>query len=269
MLLETTLYDQRLPSSLSYKTHFSRQLNCWSLRRSWSIACRRCSNYIFILGLTPGFNILRKDNCMPGRETFKVWDSVRRILETLRYVRLIYLLAGIPYIQLVNIDIDNPRCPISDNDLLDVLSGVPHQKLKNDSEVILLDGTNATCLAPFGEGRRLLWLQFVVTVPINSIEYFIVRLIVKELHCHLPGTVVMMKHPNSNSSVVKFVECGLMENPTDSLTGPMVCSFACPLKQPCGIGNKTLLTFRFERVPFSLKYNTNGQICTISLQFPS
>ena len=29
--------------------------NCRSLRCSWSIACRRCSNYIFILDLTPGF----------------------------------------------------------------------------------------------------------------------------------------------------------------------------------------------------------------------
>ena len=31
-------------------------------RCSWSIACRRCSNYIFILNLTPGFNGLGKDN---------------------------------------------------------------------------------------------------------------------------------------------------------------------------------------------------------------
>ena len=65
--------------------HFSRQLNCWSLRCSWSIACRRCSNYIFILHLTLGFNILRKDNCRPRRETFKFWDLVRLILEILRY----------------------------------------------------------------------------------------------------------------------------------------------------------------------------------------
>ena len=44
------------------------QLNCWSLRCSWSIACRRCSNYIFVLRLTPGFNILRKHNCKSRRE---------------------------------------------------------------------------------------------------------------------------------------------------------------------------------------------------------
>ena len=44
------------------------QLNCWSLRCSWSIACRRCSNYIFILDLTPGFNGLGKGNCKT-RET--------------------------------------------------------------------------------------------------------------------------------------------------------------------------------------------------------
>ena len=56
---------------------------CWSLRCSWSIACRRCFNYI-ILGLTPDFNILHKDNCKPRRETFKLWNSVCLIWEILR-----------------------------------------------------------------------------------------------------------------------------------------------------------------------------------------
>ena len=46
-------------------------LNCWSLRCSWSIACRRCSNYIFILHLTHGFNILRKNNYKPSRDRNK------------------------------------------------------------------------------------------------------------------------------------------------------------------------------------------------------
>ena len=65
---------------------FSRQLNCRSLRCSWSIACRRCSNYIFILDLTLGFNGLSKDNYMVRRETFKFRDLVRLIVETLRYI---------------------------------------------------------------------------------------------------------------------------------------------------------------------------------------
>ena len=65
--------------------HFSRQLNCWSLRCSWCIACRRCFNYVFIFHLTLGFNILCKDNCKPRRETFKFWDLVLLILEILRY----------------------------------------------------------------------------------------------------------------------------------------------------------------------------------------
>ena len=59
--------------------------NCWSLRCSWSIACRRCYNYIFILDLIPGFNGLDKDNCKTGQETFKVWDLVPLILEIWRY----------------------------------------------------------------------------------------------------------------------------------------------------------------------------------------
>ena len=45
-----------MTSNLLYKSHLRRQYNCWSLRCSWSIACRRCPNYIFILNLTPGSN---------------------------------------------------------------------------------------------------------------------------------------------------------------------------------------------------------------------
>ena len=43
---------------------------------------RRCSNYIFVLDLTHGFNILHNDNCRTGCETFKLWwDLVWLILE--------------------------------------------------------------------------------------------------------------------------------------------------------------------------------------------
>ena len=75
---------------------FSRQFNCWSLRCSWSIACRRCSNYIFLLHLTVGFNILRKDNFKPKREPVKFLDLVHLILEILRYIYIynICLLMG-------------------------------------------------------------------------------------------------------------------------------------------------------------------------------
>ena len=34
-------------------------------------ACRRCSNYIFILDFTPDFNGLGKDNAKTRRETYK------------------------------------------------------------------------------------------------------------------------------------------------------------------------------------------------------
>ena len=47
-----------------------------SLRCSWSIACRRYSNYIFILNLTPGFNGSGTGNCKTRRETFMFWDWV-------------------------------------------------------------------------------------------------------------------------------------------------------------------------------------------------
>ena len=66
--------------------HLSRQQICWSLRCGWIIACRRCSNYIFILDLTADFNGLVKDNCKARREILKFWDLVRLILEIWWYV---------------------------------------------------------------------------------------------------------------------------------------------------------------------------------------
>ena len=54
---------------------------CWSLRCSWSIACQRCSNYIFILHLTPGFSGLGKGNCKTRGETFKFRGLVHLILQ--------------------------------------------------------------------------------------------------------------------------------------------------------------------------------------------
>ena len=60
--------------------------NCRSLRCSWSIACRRCSNYIFILDLTSSFKGFGKDSRKTLRESFKCWDLVRLILETWRYL---------------------------------------------------------------------------------------------------------------------------------------------------------------------------------------
>ena len=45
------------------------------------IACQGCSNYIFSLDLTPGFNGLGKDSCDVRWESFKCWDLVWLILE--------------------------------------------------------------------------------------------------------------------------------------------------------------------------------------------
>ena len=66
--------ELHLPPNIWYKLHLSRQLSCWSLRCSKSIACLRCSNYIFILDLTPRFNRVRKYNCKARRETFTFCD---------------------------------------------------------------------------------------------------------------------------------------------------------------------------------------------------
>ena len=69
------------------RTLISKQQICWSFRCNWIIACRRCSNYIFILDLTRGFKWLGKDNFRTRRETFKFWDLIRLILEVWRYSR--------------------------------------------------------------------------------------------------------------------------------------------------------------------------------------
>ena len=44
-------------------------------------AYRRCSNYIFIFDITPGFSALDKVNCKTRPELFKFWDLMRLILE--------------------------------------------------------------------------------------------------------------------------------------------------------------------------------------------
>ena len=44
----------------------------------------RCSNYIYILHLTPGFNWLVKDNCKTRQKTFKFWDLERVVLDVWR-----------------------------------------------------------------------------------------------------------------------------------------------------------------------------------------
>ena len=49
-----------------------------------SLACRRCSNYNFILDSTPGVNGFGKDYFKTGRETFKFGDLMFLILKVWR-----------------------------------------------------------------------------------------------------------------------------------------------------------------------------------------
>ena len=80
-----------VPSNLWYRSRLSTQRICWSLRCSYSIACRRCSNYIFILDLTPGFNGSDKDNCETRRDSFEfLWFGASYITDFTVYVLYIY-----------------------------------------------------------------------------------------------------------------------------------------------------------------------------------
>ena len=65
-------------------SHISRQWSCRSLRCSWNIVCRRCSNYIFILYLTHGFNRLTKTNTRRDVKQISFWDLVWLILKVWR-----------------------------------------------------------------------------------------------------------------------------------------------------------------------------------------
>ena len=81
-------HEYRQTSSIK-RTLVSKK-NCWSLRCSWSIACRRCPNYIFILDLITGFNGLGKGNCKMRRELSNFCDLLRRILEIRWYIWMLF-----------------------------------------------------------------------------------------------------------------------------------------------------------------------------------
>ena len=75
-----------LSKSWDYITYFVQIFKACIIEDSERVsACRRCSNYIFILDLTPGFDGLGKGNCMMRRESFKFWFWVRLKLEILRH----------------------------------------------------------------------------------------------------------------------------------------------------------------------------------------
>ena len=78
--LNRVLEPCNISLNISYKTRLNRQQNCWSLRCSLSIACRRFAKYIFILDFAPGFNGLDKDNYETRWETFRFWNLVHLIL---------------------------------------------------------------------------------------------------------------------------------------------------------------------------------------------
>ena len=82
-----------LPQNLRYKTHFSRQWNCWSVRCSWS-----CSNYIFIIDLTPDFNRLARTTARRDKENLNFGFSASCIRD-LRH----------PYCRWVDLGIQSER----------------------------------------------------------------------------------------------------------------------------------------------------------------
>ena len=75
-------YNKVYRQTSNIRRTFIGQYTCWSLRCSWSIACRPCSSYIFILDLTHGSNGLGKGNYKTRRKTFKCYDLGRLIFDS-------------------------------------------------------------------------------------------------------------------------------------------------------------------------------------------
>ena len=88
---DCTSLSRKIPtvSNIVYSQISNRKQSYWSLRCSWSIAYRRCSNCIFIMDWTPLFNGLGKGDCKTRRETFQVWYLVRLILDIWRKFALV------------------------------------------------------------------------------------------------------------------------------------------------------------------------------------
>ena len=86
-VLKDSVSDRWYINTLWCKPQLSRQNTCWSLRCSWRIACRCCSMYILILDLTPVPKWIGQRQLQDEREKFKIWDSVRLLLEVLLYLK--------------------------------------------------------------------------------------------------------------------------------------------------------------------------------------
>ena len=164
--------------------HLSRQWNCWSLRCSWSIACRRCSNNIFILHWTLGFNILCKDNCKPSRETFRYCDLVRLILETLRY----FVITFITKIWLHNLLI-RPAIILSLG-LAYLISGASYSII--DSILMQFAATVQLALVPTGNGLVLNMWQNPCLYQLAQLER-----LRSEIPCAAPWLPILVIHIRS------------------------------------------------------------------------
>ena len=91
-------------SDVDYNQHAS-DMDHRRCRKSSNIsACRRCSNYIFILDLTSGFKGFGKDSHKTVRGYFKCWDLVRLILETSRYFYIREQVWGLPWYHYITVD---------------------------------------------------------------------------------------------------------------------------------------------------------------------
>ena len=80
-------FNYRQTSNLSRNLVGNKLVDHWDV--VGTTVCRCCSNYIFIIDLTPDFRGLDNDNCKSTRKSVQFCDFVQLILEILRYNQLV------------------------------------------------------------------------------------------------------------------------------------------------------------------------------------
>ena len=121
----------------------------------WNIACRRCSNWIFILNLPSGFNGLGKDNCKTRLEPFWFWNLVQLYIRSLTVSKISFKSPRSP----ANFKLCYPTFRI----FLYELGGNPNKKnARNETALHSVCLTSVSCRTYALQQRRLECLMLIL-----------------------------------------------------------------------------------------------------------
>ena len=177
----------------------------------------------------------------------------------------IYLTA-LPFIRLVGLQVNNPRCPLSlRHERDDHVFGRGSESM-NNTEITLLDGANETCLPPFGDERRLWLLEFDVNVPENGNTEMVVQVVTRAVPCSQPMMTILVGRIFIYGDWVHMVECVPREVTEGVADAVNQCIFLCTQISPNVEGHVSIF-LRVENFPFPQTDFENQSICDFSIQF--